>query len=281
VNRDTNPDKAPNGQSGPATFDLSDQPALAEPARREKRTSSLEAVFSSGWCQWTTPDTPGGVLERTRRIGGIALDPCSNAASRVRALVEFWGAEEMHARWAREAEAERIEGEGARLSRARREDRLEAAGARAVELLRRARQELQGQRRIELVDGLAESWQGYVSLAYVNPPYGRVLPQWVKKCADEGAAGAEVVLLVPARTDTVWCHEQVFQRAQAACFWRGRLNFENPPPGSARPGGTFPPLVAYWGPRRDAFFAAFAGAGELSRLNDPDPGEEQEDGHAA
>jgi hypothetical protein len=53
-------------------------------------------------------------------------------------------------------------------------------------------------------DGLTQSWQGHV--VFMNLPYGREIGRWVDKAAREGAAGAIVVGLLPARTDTGWWH---------------------------------------------------------------------------
>lgn len=49
-------------------------------------------------------------------------------------------------------------------------------------------------------DGLKQSWGGQV--VFCNPPYGREVGKWVKKCYDESRNGAIVALLIPARTNT-------------------------------------------------------------------------------
>ncbi|MFE4203797.1 DNA N-6-adenine-methyltransferase, partial [Aneurinibacillus aneurinilyticus] len=54
-------------------------------------------------------------------------------------------------------------------------------------------------------NGLAQDWAGEV--VFMNPPYGRVLGQWVKKAFEESVKGATVVCLLPARTDTRWFHD--------------------------------------------------------------------------
>lgn len=36
-------------------------------------------------------------------------------------------------------------------------------------------------------DGLAQSWKG--ETVFCNPPYGRELPKWIKKCFDESHGG--------------------------------------------------------------------------------------------
>lgn len=74
-------------------------------------------------------------------------------------------------------------------------------------------------------DGLRCSWAPRPGLSiYVNPPYGRAREPWVEKCVDAGRAGAGVVLLIPAHTDT-----RAFQRALASAatvvLIKGRVKF--------------------------------------------------------
>ena len=74
-------------------------------------------------------------------------------------------------------------------------------------------------------DGLSKEWKGRV---FCNPPYGRYkTPKWVKKAHDEFYNGnAElVVLLIPARTDTRWFHDYIYNKADIE-FLKGRLKFE-------------------------------------------------------
>lgn len=94
-------------------------------------------------------------------------------------------------------------------------------------------------------DSLARSWGGH-GLVFVNPPYGDELPRWVAKCAAEAASGVELVMLVPARTDTQWWNLAI-ERGTAA-LWRGRLVFLGAP--SSAP---FPCALIYMGPRWRAF----------------------------
>lgn len=102
-------------------------------------------------------------------------------------------------------------------------------------------------------DGLIRDWyrHGIVGLNFVNPPYGRGLGAWSAKMRDEAKRGAEIVGLLPARTDTKWW--QAVTTADAVCFWRGRLKFKGAP--SAAP---FPSAVPYWGPRAAEFRRVFA-----------------------
>jgi phage N-6-adenine-methyltransferase len=72
----------------------------------------------------------------------------------------------------------------------------------------------------ELRDGLTMSWAG--ESVWCNPPYGRVIKQWVKKAHDE-SKHASIVMLLPARTDTAWFHDYAIRHK--VTFIRGRLKF--------------------------------------------------------
>ncbi len=62
---------------------------------------------------------------------------------------------------------------------------------------------------------------------WLNPPYGREQPKFIRKAASEAAAGhAEfVVLLIPARPDTKVWQEVIFPSAQLICWMKGRIRF--------------------------------------------------------
>ena len=102
-------------------------------------------------------------------------------------------------------------------------------------------------------DGLRQTWRGTV---FVNPPFSR-LKKWAAKCAAEGAIGAEVILLLAARTDTVAWHEHIAS-ATLVCLWRGRIRFVG-----AKWEAPFPVAFAYWGRRPALFHAAFAPRGMI------------------
>ena len=70
-------------------------------------------------------------------------------------------------------------------------------------------------------DGLLEEWG---SSNFVNPPYGREIPKWVKKGFSEWKKGKTVVFLVPSRTDTKWWHDYCM-KADEIRFIKGRLRF--------------------------------------------------------
>jgi phage N-6-adenine-methyltransferase len=88
-------------------------------------------------------------------------------------------------------------------------------------------------------DGLAQEWSG---TCWMNPPYGRAIERWVRKAHQSSLAGATVVCLLPARTDTNWWHGHVAHAAEVR-FLRGRLRF-----GGAKSGAPFPSAVVVFRP---------------------------------
>lgn len=70
--------------------------------------------------------------------------------------------------------------------------------------------------------GLWREWSGRV---FVNPPYGRVIADWMRKIVLERERCDVIVALVPARTDSAWWHDYAMQ-ADEIRFIRGRLSFE-------------------------------------------------------
>lgn len=88
-------------------------------------------------------------------------------------------------------------------------------------------------------DGLAQSWAG--ETVFMNPPYGREISKWVAKAYEEANAGATVVCLLPARTDTAWWHD--YCAKGEVRFVRGRLKF-----GGAKTSAPFPSAVVIFRP---------------------------------
>ena len=74
-------------------------------------------------------------------------------------------------------------------------------------------------------DGLEISWSRE-KVCFVNPPYSKI-KDWVKKCYDEWLPGSEIVLLIPARTDTRYFHNYINDNAKVR-FIKGRLKFIHP-----------------------------------------------------
>lgn len=58
---------------------------------------------------------------------------------------------------------------------------------------------------------------------WMNPPYGKVLNEWMKKAYEESLKGKVVVCLVPAATDTAWWHDYALKGEIR--YIRGRPRF--------------------------------------------------------
>lgn len=66
--------------------------------------------------------------------------------------------------------------------------------------------------------GLMRPWFGRV---WCNPPYGLIAEKWLERLADHGNG----IALIFARTETEMFFKQVWERADALLFIRGRLYF--------------------------------------------------------
>ncbi|WP_156276197.1 phage N-6-adenine-methyltransferase [Neomoorella glycerini] len=90
-------------------------------------------------------------------------------------------------------------------------------------------------------DALNCSWV-WAKNCWMNPPYGRQIGQWVRKAYEEAKAGATVVCLLPARTDTAWWHDYCMKGEIR--FIRGRLKF-----GRSKNSAPFPSAIVIFRPR--------------------------------
>lgn len=88
-------------------------------------------------------------------------------------------------------------------------------------------------------DGLVKSWRG--ETVFCNPPYGRGIRAWVEKGYLESMdKDTTVVMLLPARTDTMWFHDYIYEKSEIR-FLRGRLKF-----GDSKTGAPFPSMVVIY-----------------------------------
>jgi site-specific DNA-methyltransferase (adenine-specific) len=88
-----------------------------------------------------------------------------------------------------------------------------------------------------LENGLKQDWKGHK--VFCNPPYGRAIRDWIKKCYEESLKpNTTVVMLIPARTDTTYFHDYIYHKAKEIRFIRGRLKF-----GNATNSAPFPSMV--------------------------------------
>ena len=126
-------------------------------------------------------------------------------------------------------------------------------------------------------DGLIVPWGEFIAnspsegLVFSNPPYGgrkRLIDGWVEKYAKEAELGVEIIALVAASTGAQW-FKVIWETAQAACWWEGRIKFLHPHTGKPVGSSTVWSVLPYWGSNVEGFLDAFAGAGELAVLNQP------------
>lgn len=86
-------------------------------------------------------------------------------------------------------------------------------------------------------NGLLQDWGN--ERVFCNPPYGREVAEWVKKCYFHSMKGSGLaVMLLPARTDTQWFHEYVYETGAEIRFLKGRLKF-----GNAKNSAPFPSMI--------------------------------------
>ena len=110
-----------------------------------------------------------------------------------------------------------------------------------------------------LFDGLTAPWQGRV---WLNPPYGAQTGRWLKRLADHG----DGVALIFARTETAHWFDQVWPRATAVNFLRGRLHFHHVSGERAKHNSGAPSALVAYG--RDNGAALSAVDGRVVWLND-------------
>ena len=92
-------------------------------------------------------------------------------------------------------------------------------------------------------DGLTADWGGHIT--FCNPPYGREIGKWVRKAYETQKSAWNykyktiVVMLVPARTDTKWFHDYIYNKENVEIrFLKGPLKF-----GNAKNSAPFPSMI--------------------------------------
>jgi len=68
-------------------------------------------------------------------------------------------------------------------------------------------------------DGLNKDWSN--TRVWLNPPYGRQTFEWIEKLAEHRKG----IALIFARTETKGFHAQIWEKADAVFFFKGRLKF--------------------------------------------------------
>ena len=83
-------------------------------------------------------------------------------------------------------------------------------------------------------NGLKQDWSN--ETVFCNPPYSDI-KNWVEKAYNEAKRGAKVVMLIPARTDTRYFHDFIYNKHEVR-FVKGRLKF-----GDQKNSAPFPSMV--------------------------------------
>lgn len=94
-------------------------------------------------------------------------------------------------------------------------------------------------------DGLSKSWGG--EIVFMNPPYGKEISKWVQKAYNENKNGAEIVCLLPSRTDTRWFHDFIYNQHEIR-FIKGRLKFND-----GKQAAPFPSMVVVMKTRKSYY----------------------------
>jgi hypothetical protein len=108
-------------------------------------------------------------------------------------------------------------------------------------------------------DGLSLPWNGRV---WLNPPYGQATILWLKRLADHG----DGIALIFARTETDMFFSQVWERADAILFIRGRIYFHYVDGSRARANSGAPSCLIAYGERNVAALETSGIDGKIIRL---------------
>ena len=74
-------------------------------------------------------------------------------------------------------------------------------------------------------DGLVASW---MEKNWCNPPYSKI-KEFCKKAQEEAQNGKKTVMLIPARTDTKFFHDYIYNKPNVeVLFLKGRIKFISP-----------------------------------------------------
>jgi len=91
-------------------------------------------------------------------------------------------------------------------------------------------------------NGLSQNWNA--DRVWLNPPYGRVIKDWIAKALHEYDQGRakKIMMLLPARTDTRWFWSFYERTDVEVRFIKGRLKF-----GGSKNSAPFPSMLVIIG----------------------------------
>ena len=108
-------------------------------------------------------------------------------------------------------------------------------------------------------DGLSREWTGRV---WLNPPYGAATGRWLARLADHG----DGLALIFARTETDMFFKQVWCRASALLFLRGRLHFHHVDGSRAKNNSGAPSVLVAYGERNAETLESLRARGQFISL---------------
>lgn len=95
------------------------------------------------------------------------------------------------------------------------------------------------------LDAMHNEWGPEGSVCYCNPPYSQ-LPDLVSR-ADQQAGNRDIILLIPAYTETKYFQDYIAHTAELIVFPKGRIRFwENGKPGKYH--ARFPSVLVHLSP---------------------------------
>ena len=219
-------------------------------------------IESSKNIDWTTPQWVVDALKLVFTDGRIALDPCSNPHSIVKAEVEYMlskGNDGLKDSW--NAPSVYVN---------------PPFGVCYVNVEKDSVLTPKEYRR--LTKGTKEYTPTAEDIAFATSHRRTDIKMWLQRCTDANKDhDSEVVALIPAAVDTAHWQKNIFKTASAVCFPKGRMKFGVPPPPEgisevekakwpkAGPAPMATALV-YWGENVTAFFNAFEKYGTVINL---------------
>lgn len=108
-------------------------------------------------------------------------------------------------------------------------------------------------------DGLHQEWFGRV---WCNPPYSLEATKWLKKLASHGNG----IALIFARTETNMFFDQVWDKADAILFLKGRLYFHHVDGTRANANAGAPSCLVAYGKENAEFLKSCGVTGKITML---------------
>ena len=108
-------------------------------------------------------------------------------------------------------------------------------------------------------NGLQQPWEGHV---WMNPPYGRETGRWLGRLALHG----DGIALIFARTETEMFFNEVWSKADALLFIRGRLFFHHVCGSKAKSNSGAPSVLVAYGAKGANTLKQNAHMGQLVEL---------------